>query len=60
MIKKISEMTAAYLAAVQESNIGVLLIIEVRCSVGAREDLGRPTTTALENKQNFMEYLKTL
>ena len=37
-----------------------LSMIEVKCSIGAREDLGRPTTTALENKQNFMEYLKTL
>lgn len=37
-----------------------LSLIEVKCSIGAREDLGRPTTTALENKQNFMEYLKTI
>ncbi len=37
-----------------------LSLIEVKCSIGTREDLGRPTTTALENKQNFMEYLKTL
>ena len=37
-----------------------LSLIEVKCSIGAREDLGRPTTTALENKQNFMEYLKIL
>ena len=37
-----------------------LSLIEVKCSIGAREDLGRPTTTALENKQNFMEYLKSL
>ncbi len=37
-----------------------LCLIEVKCSIGAREDLGRPTTTALENKQNFMEYLSTL
>ena len=36
-----------------------LSFIEVKCSIGARDDLGRPTTTALENKQNFMEYLKT-
>lgn len=34
-----------------------LSLIEVKCSIGAREDLGRPTTTALENKQNFMAYL---
>jgi hypothetical protein len=26
-------------------------------SIGARENLGRPTTTALGNKMNFMEYL---
>lgn len=37
-----------------------LSLIEVKCSIGAREDLGRPTTTALENKQNFMEYLMKL
>ncbi len=34
-----------------------LSLIEVKCSIGARADLGRPTTTALENKQNFMEFL---
>ena len=41
-------------------NRNELSLIEVKCSIGAREDLGRPTTTALENKQNFMEYLRTL
>lgn len=35
-----------------------LSLIEVKCSIGAREDLGRPTTTAIENKENFMGYLK--
>ena len=35
-----------------------LSLIEVKCSIGARDDLGRPTTTALENKQNFMDYIK--
>lgn len=34
-----------------------LSLIEVKCSIGARDDLGRPTTTALENKEGFMEYL---
>ena len=38
-------------------NRNELSLIEVKCSIGAREDLGRPTTTALENKQNFMKYL---
>ena len=37
-----------------------LSLIEVKCSIGARENLGRPTTTALENKQNFMSYLESL
>ena len=37
-----------------------LSYIEVKCSIGARDNLGRPTTTALENKRNFMDYLKTL
>lgn len=37
-----------------------LSFIEVKCSIGARDNLGRPTTTALENKQNFMEYLNEL
>ena len=37
-----------------------LTFIEVKCSIGARENLGRPTTTALENKEGFMSYLNTL
>jgi phosphonopyruvate decarboxylase len=35
-----------------------LSFIEVKCSIGARDDLGRPTTTALENKNAFMDYIK--
>ena len=38
-------------------NRNELSLIEIKCSIGARADLGRPTTTALENKQNFMNYL---
>lgn len=37
-----------------------LTLIEAKCSIGARADLGRPTTTALENKERFMEYLASL
>ncbi len=39
-------------------NRKMLSMIVVKCGIGAREDLGRPTTTALENKEGFMEYLK--
>ena len=41
-------------------NAEELSFIEVKCSIGARDDLGRPTTTALENKQNFMKYISEL
>lgn len=36
------------------------VFIEVKTALGSREDLGRPTTTAKENKEAFMRYLKTL
>lgn len=39
---------------------GELSLIEVKCAIGARENLGRPTTTAQENKRQFMEYLKNM
>lgn len=34
-----------------------LTFIEVKASIGARADLGRPTTTAKENKENFVNFL---
>ena len=45
---------------ISAKNCNELCLIEVKCSIGAREDLGRPTTSAKENKENFMTYLKTL
>ena len=44
------------LQAAKEST--VLTFLEVRCGLGARADLGRPTTTALQNKIDFINYLK--
>ncbi len=38
-------------------SISKLSLIEVKSSIGARADLGRPTTTAIENKESFMNYL---
>lgn len=35
-----------------------LSLIEVKCSIGARGDLGRPTKTPIENKVSFMGNLK--
>ena len=44
-------------ALVQAKSKSELSFIEVKCSIGARDDLGRPTTSAIENKQNFMRSL---
>lgn len=38
----------------------VLSLIEVKSAIGAREDLGRPKSTAKDNKQKFMEYIAQL
>jgi phosphonopyruvate decarboxylase len=35
-----------------------LSLIEIKSSIGARDDLGRPTTTATENKENFMNFIR--
>lgn len=42
----------------EAKNKAELSFIEVKCAIGARDDLGRPTTTAMENKINFMESLQ--
>lgn len=37
-----------------------LCLIEAKCAIGARADLGRPTTPALDIKRNFMKCLQAL
>lgn len=32
--------------------------VEVLCTIGSRKNLGRPTTTAIENKKCFMDFLR--
>lgn len=34
------------------------VLLEVKVNKGARKDLGRPTTTPIENKESFMEFLQ--
>ncbi|MCM1246717.1 MAG: thiamine pyrophosphate-dependent enzyme, partial [Roseburia sp.] len=41
----------------QAADRKALSFIEIKAAVGARSDLGRPTTTPIENKQKFMEQL---
>ena len=40
-------------------NMNKLSFIEVKCAIGARDSLGRPTTSAIDNKKAFMDYLKS-
>lgn len=44
----------------EAKNAGCLCLIEVKCAIGARDNLGRPTTTANENKKGFMSFLSEL
>lgn len=46
------------LAKVKERK--TLSFIEVKSAIGAREDLGRPKSSAIDNKQKFMEYIAQL
>lgn len=53
------ETFAALDAALQAGREGrELTLIEAMAAIGARSDLGRPTTTAAENKAAFMSFLK--
>lgn len=35
-----------------------LSFVEIKCSLGSRANLGRPTTSPIENKEKFMAYVK--
>ena len=35
------------------------VLLEIRCACGARTDLGRPTTTPVQNRDAFMEHLRS-
>ncbi len=39
-------------------NCGELALVEVMCAVGAREDLGRPTTTPRQNRDALMKFIQ--
>lgn len=54
-VDKIEQLDAALQQAKAQ---GELTLLEIKCAIGSRADLGRPTTTAKENKENFMRYLR--
>lgn len=39
------------------SSIDGPILLEIKVNVSSRDDLGRPTTTPIDNKNNFMEFL---
>ena len=39
-------------------NISLPAFIEIKVSMYSKEDLGRPTISSIENKNNFMKYIK--
>ncbi len=41
-------------------NFNGLSLIEIKSAIYSRSDLGRPTTTPIENKNNFINFMKTL
>ena len=55
---KSQDTLAEQLKEFQKSPGPNMLIIHVK--KGARKDLGRPTTTPIENKQTFMNFHKSL
>ncbi len=47
-----------YQAADAAMTAGELAFIEVMCAVGARDDLGRPTTTPQQNRDALMKFIQ--
>lgn len=54
-VKNLEEFDDAIRAAKVQNQ---LCLIEAKCAIGARNDLGRPTITTNQNLQEFMEYIK--
>lgn len=49
---------ASYLKNSQLSTIGGPVLLEIKVKKGNRKDLGRPTTTPIQNKEALMDFLK--
>ena len=44
--------------ALTEADLNTLTLIEIKTAIGSRADLGRPTTTTIDNKNGFMDYIQ--
>lgn len=60
--RTLSAETAEELAAALDEAVRAEgpVLLEAKCAIGARADLGRPTTTPQQNKQAFMAHLTKL
>lgn len=58
LVLRAATYEALDLALAQAAKANCLTFIEALCGIGAREDLGRPTTTPIQNKEAFMATLR--
>lgn len=57
IIREVSDAESLQSALTQITAQPGLTLLEVHCAVGARADLGRPTTTPVENRDALMRFL---
>ena len=57
-VSRASNEMELYQAADAAMTAGKLTFIEVMCAVGARDDLGRPTTTPQQNRDALMKFIQ--
>ncbi len=60
MVSCVSSFTELEKALEKAKEANKLCLIEAKSAIGSRDNLGRPTTTARENKEAFMSYLSSL
>ncbi len=53
----VKDMEELDLVLTNAKSINQLIFIEIKAALGSRSDLGRPKTSALDNKINFMNFL---
>lgn len=54
---RVADETALDKELLAAKNRGELSFVEIKCAIGSRVDLGRPTTTPVENKKKIMAHL---
>ena len=57
-VERVSTLPELNLAMKRLMNAKGPILLEVQVKTGARKDLGRPTTTPIENKTEFMNFLQ--